>query len=125
MKDSVLMFRGQRLSARETHLARAAYLMALDDAASGQLIASPEKRFPLPKVTRPRERTDSRGVTWRVLVHQFRDPVIEYRDESRSGLIHPWREALSAGPGQPGLTVEVARIVTELAANPTEEVDAE
>lgn len=51
MKDSVLMFRGQRLTTRDTHLARHAYRMALDDAASGQLIPNPEERFPLPKDT--------------------------------------------------------------------------
>lgn len=85
------------------------------------------RAFPLPKVTRPREVTDSHGVAWRVFLPVKPDvePTIEYRDASRSGLIQPWRDALGAMAGQPGLTVEVARIVTELAANPTEEVEAE
>jgi hypothetical protein len=83
-----------------------------------------EKRGPwAPKVTRPRELVDSHGVTWRVV--PSREPALMDRVEYRERNSGEWHDALSIHAGNPGLTVEVARIVTELAANPTEEVDAE
>lgn len=68
------------------------------------------KRFPLPKVTRPRVVADSEGNAWRVV-----DGNLECRDA-----VNEWTRVRHCG-----ITAERLRMWADLLANPTEEVEEE
>lgn len=76
--------------------------------------AEAQRRYPLPKVTRPREKKDCAGVRWRALGSTVQWCL--YPDGN-------WNDVDTRGCGAMYLTVERVILIADLLANPTEEVD--
>jgi hypothetical protein len=114
-------FQGEPLTKREVLVAREAYtratgaIMTVDSRTAERWAA---REYPLPKVTRPRVVTDAHGVQWSfVSATRFKDALLMAKRPE-------WTDFRNGGDmDYPLISLELAPVLADLLANPTEEVE--